>query len=80
MFSITSLMSLSHFSLFGFCKSIEKDFKTKTFFAVQVYLKVNNKGEGHPSQDSSIGSISALYRGGTRFQSRQGREFFSENK
>ena len=31
-------------------------------------------------QDSSIGSISAWYRGGPGFKSRQGREFFSENK
>ena len=34
----------------------------------------------NPSQDSSIGSISAWYRGSPRFKSRQGREFFSENK
>ena len=34
----------------------------------------------NPNQDSSIGSISAWYRGGPGFKSRQGREFFSENK
>ena len=32
------------------------------------------------SQDTSIGSISAWYRGGPGFKSRQGREFFRENK
>ena len=34
----------------------------------------------NPSQDSSIGSISTWYRGGPGFKSRQGREFFCENK
>ena len=34
----------------------------------------------YPSQDSSVGSISAWYRGGPGFKSRQGREFFNENK
>ena len=34
----------------------------------------------NPSHDSSIGSISASYRGGSGFKSRQGQEFFSENK
>ena len=33
-----------------------------------------------PSQDSSIGSISAWYWGGPGFKSPKGREFFSENK
>ena len=33
----------------------------------------------NPSQDSSVGSISAWYRGGSGFKSRQGREFFNEN-
>ena len=32
-----------------------------------------------PSQDSSIGSISAWYRESPGFKARQGREFFSEN-
>ena len=32
----------------------------------------------HPSQDSSIGSISVWYREGPGFKSRQGREFCSE--
>ena len=34
----------------------------------------------HPSQDSSVGSISAWYRGGPGFKSWQGQEFFNENK
>ena len=34
----------------------------------------------NPSQDSSVGSISAWYWGSPGFKSRQGREFFSENK
>ena len=34
----------------------------------------------YSSQDCSIGSISAWYRGRPRFKSRQGQEFFSENK
>ena len=34
----------------------------------------------NPSQESSIGSISAWHRGGPKFQSRQGQEFFSENQ
>ena len=33
-----------------------------------------------PSQDSSIGSISAWYRKGPGFKSQQGQEFFSESK
>ena len=33
-----------------------------------------------PNQDSSIGSISAWYRGVPGFKFRQGQEFFSENK
>ena len=33
-----------------------------------------------PSQDSSIDSILAWYRGGPGFNSQQGQEFFSENK
>ena len=32
------------------------------------------------SQDSSVGSILALYRGGSGLKSRQGWEFFNENK
>ena len=32
----------------------------------------------YPSQDSSVGSISAWFRGGPGFKSWQGREFFSE--
>ena len=36
--------------------------------------------EKNPSQDSSGGSILAWYRGGPGFKSRQGREFFNENK
>ena len=32
------------------------------------------------SYDSSVGRISAWYQGGPRFKSRQGREFFNENK
>ena len=31
-------------------------------------------GRSDPSQDSSVGSISTWYRGGTRFKSQQGRE------
>ena len=34
----------------------------------------------YPSQESSIGSISARYWGGPGFKSRQWQEFFSENK
>ena len=34
----------------------------------------------YPSQDSSVGSIMALYWGGSGFKSREGREFFNENK
>ena len=34
----------------------------------------------NPSQDSSVGSISAWYQGRPGFKSRQGREFFNENK
>ena len=34
----------------------------------------------YPSQDSSVGSISAWYQGGPGFKYRQGREFFNENK
>ena len=56
-------------------------------FAVVRYLNhhVNNgkkllTNQKNPSQDSSIGSILAWYRGGPRFKSWQGREFFSENK
>ena len=33
-----------------------------------------------PSQDSSVGSISAWYWGGPGFKSWQGQEFFNENK
>ena len=36
--------------------------------------------ETYPSQDNLIGSISAWYRGGPWFKTRQEREFFSENK
>ena len=39
--------------------------------------RVSTKDEHNPSQDSSIGSISAWYRGGPRFKFWQGREFFS---
>ena len=34
----------------------------------------------YSSQDSSIGSILASYRGGPGFKSRQGQKIFSENK
>ena len=34
----------------------------------------------YPSQDSSVGSISAWYWGIPRFKSRQRREFYNENK
>ena len=33
----------------------------------------------NPSQDSSVGSTSAWYRGGPGFKSQQGQEFFNEN-
>ena len=33
----------------------------------------------NPSQDSSVGRISAWYWGGPGFKSQQGRELFNEN-
>ena len=46
----------------------------------QTVALIVAKSNDDPSQDSSIGSISAWYRVGPGFKSRQGREFFSEKK
>ena len=45
------------------------------FFAL-FYISANCGLPG--KKDSSVGSVSAWYRGGPRFKSRQGREFFNE--
>ena len=45
-----------------------------------MYYSTSLKLQMYPSQDSSVGSISARYRGGPGFKSQQRREFFNENK
>ena len=41
---------------------------------------INNYQWRYPSQDSSVGSISAWYCGGPRFKTQQGQELFNENE
>ena len=49
-------------------------------FITGHWCKYFDISKQHPSQDSSVGSILAWHRGGPGFKSRQGREFFNENK
>ena len=56
-------MAQGQYLLFGFVRPSRQ----------QQYFKLD------PSQDSSVGSISAWYRGGPGFKSQQGQEFLNEN-
>ena len=57
---------------------------SKTFFhetrMVHEKFFLTLTKNGYPSQDSSVGSISAWYWGGPGFKSLQGQKFINENK
>ena len=59
-------------------RQVQKNFKNMLPILVVNYYQPTVTL--NPSQDSSVGSISAWYRGGPGFKSRQGQEFFNENK